>query len=827
MAVTVLTVFCLTLSVTSCKDDTNDNGTDPTEESAVEEDKHSDEALSFLTCVNQLCGISELPDNWRTATFTPTIGTVVDESRPTVRTVYVANREEAAIKFVSLISDDVDPDDADLTTWHHDVLGTLSFRYDFSGTDGLLATVDVQSPSIPRLEQIRYVDSESMPANGDYFQGMAFYQLGDVVRERVPGGHDVYWICVRPAHPKLKGDSHWVSLSLDDRCLKNYKSKRYPNAWVPTQLHESSEHMTNFCQMLYFMKAPEVLQAQMMTDMEDGLGGLDGLYDDTYVTNLAADWQKYGIWQDVIPQALRQQLEAVLGDRSKTLSFFVNGYHSVAKYLSVDKAEAGVKDNFVKVTTKKQEFQDPQTDFRNGWRNGSTLVLQYRKGDELQDGIKGNMAFDNDCFSTVYRYLEKHQDLGQQTAVDGHYKTFLYKTVSATGDSIVLSGMVGWPKNKVARDFLIGCHITVTNNPDAPTLWTGNIAKETNLLLDHLHDKNKPGYNCLVVIPDYEGYGNTVTRQHPYLCQEVTARQVTDAALAAKKIFLEEGGTLQRGFRTITVGFSQGGSVAMATQRYIEEHPAIKKELNYFGAACGDGPYDPVATFNDYFGTDSLANGGKLHMPVVLPLVLLAYCEYDPGMIKADCHVEDFLSKEFLNSGIVDWIKEKRLHTKEIQARLKSYAKQHPKDFHPGKDDWWYLPIADVVKPELLAWNLFYQPKSDGNKTIEKYEALFKALKRNQIWGEWSVPRTQPWQNETNLVLFHSTKDEVVPFINYENALKHLRNYHGYRYNAHMVYGHIWTGRIFYLHYEIDVVQKLLSSDTMDNLEESIGGLIF
>ena len=74
----------MTLTVTSCNDDANDSDGYTTEESAVEEDKHSDEALSFLTCVNLLCGISELPDNWRTTTYTPTIGTVTDESRPTV-----------------------------------------------------------------------------------------------------------------------------------------------------------------------------------------------------------------------------------------------------------------------------------------------------------------------------------------------------------------------------------------------------------------------------------------------------------------------------------------------------------------------------------------------------------------------------------------------------------------------------------------------------------------------------------------------------------------------------------------------------------------------
>lgn len=810
----------MSLGVTSCKDDADDNGGGGPEVTAIEDDKHSDEALSFFTCVNQLCGVSELPDDWRTATYTPTIGIVADESQPTVRTVYVANREEAAVKFVSLISDDVDPDDADLTTWTHDVLGTLSFKYDFSGNGGLLATVDVRSPRIPHLEQIRYVDSESMPANGDYFRGMAFYQLGDVVREEVPAVGEVFWICVRPAHPTLKGDSHWVSLSLDERRVNHYTSKRYPDAYVPTDLHASSEHLTNFCQLIYFMQAPEVLKSLMMSDMSDGLGGLDGLYDDRYVQNLAADWKSENVRDLVLPQALRKKLDELTSAQTDTMSFYVNGYHSFArKYLGVDKSVVSVKDHFVKVTTKIQDFQGPSVDFRDGWNRGNILVLQYRKGSELQKDIKGDQAFDANRFRTIYRYREHHEDLGQQAAIDGHYTDFRYKTVSATGESIVLSGMVGWPKSKEARDILIGCHVTVTNNSGAPTSWTGAPHKETNLLLDHLHDKNKPGYNCLVVLPDYEGYGNTADRQHPYLCQEITARQVTDAVLAAKKLFQEQGGSFRPGFKTISVGYSQGGSVAMATQRYIEEHRDIKEELNYWGAACGDGPYDPLATFRVYF------DKGKLYMPVVIPLVLLSYCEYDPDMKKAHCTLEDFLTEQFLATGIVQWIKEKKLPTKDIQAQLKSYAKQHAALLGSGKDDWWYLRASDVVKPDVLAWFIFETgPDPELNK---KCEALKKALERNRIWGDWSEPRAKPWQNETNLGLFHSTKDEVVPFENYENALKALTNYHGQRYQSRTVYGHVWTGRFFYLNYEIDLVQKVLSDGPMGNREETIGGILF
>lgn len=811
----------LSLGVTSCKDDDKNESGNVEVIKDGDDDRYSDEAIDFLTCVSLLCDVNELSENWRTDIYTPTIGVVTDETRPTVRTVYVSSREEAAIKFLSLIPTEVNPDNADMTVWQHDVLGTLSFNYDFNGTEGLLATVDVKSPRIPRLEQIRYVDNEVLADNGNYFEGPAFYQLGDVVEEKVPGiEKTVKWICVRPAHSSMKGDSHWVSLSFDTRCVYSYSSKRYTQAYIPTNLHQSDEQLTNFCQLLYFMRDPMKLRSYMVSDpdMQKGLGGLNGLYDDEYMVNLGADWDKYNLWESVLPEAMRVKMNDIMLGNTDTLSFFVNGYSSWSKYLKVYKSEANVKNKFMKVTNTSQEFRDTYVDFCPGWENGKILVMQYRKGDELQKGYKGDQPFDVSRFTSVYRYSEHHLDVSAKQPVDGHYGSFQYKTVSATGDSIVLSGMMGWPKSNVARDILIGCHVTITNNPDAPTMWTGNIKKETNLLLDHLHDKDKRGYNCLVVIPDYEGYGNTVGTPHPYLCQEVTARQVTDAVVAAKKLFLSRGGRLNDDYKAISVGFSQGGSVAMATQRYIEEHNDIKRDLHYCGAVCGDGPYDPLATFQNYFDSN------KLYMPVVMPLVLISYCTYDPDMKAANCKLEDFLTEKFLASGIVRQVKEKKLHTKEIQTMLKSYVKRNPEGFHPGEDTWWYLPTTDVVKEECIDY--FKNPNSYNGTNKAKFEALRNALIRNQIWGKWSNGNT--WANTTKLALFHSTRDEVVPLVNYTRAIEKMgQNFHGWKYNSTTTYGHIWTGCWFYAWYEIDLVNAVLEQNTMDQQEEEIGGLLF
>ena len=808
----------LSFAVTSCKDDERDGDGSEKPDVEVNDDKHTQEAMDFLTCVSLLCDVYELPDDWRSATFEPTVGTVTDESRPTVRTVYVADRQEAAIKFLSLIPLEVEIEDVDMTTWHHDDLGTLTFNYQFDGVDGCVATLDVQSPRIPQLEQIRYVSSDAMPANGSKFLGLAYYQLGDVVKENNQEGNEVYWVCVRPSHPDLKDDSHWVSLSYAPKRIYAYTSDKYPRAYVPTCLGYSEEHITNFCQLLYFMRHPRILESLMMDQsMAKGLGGLNGIYDDEYVDSLAADWEKLGVW-NLFPELLRQKINA-LGNTSDTLSFFVNGYHSLSYYLQVDKAILSRIDNFVKVKTKKIDFKNPYTDFRPWWQDGDVLVLQYRKGANLQSGIKGDMSFDQAKFTDIYRYRKYHNDLDEQDIAEGHYQRFDYKTISATGDSVVLSGLMGWPESNVARDIIVGCHITITNNSSAPTQWKGAWKAETGQLMAHTKNKGKRGYNSLVVISDYEGYGNTVSSRHPYLCQEVTAHQVADAAKTAKRLFLQHGGMIQPGFKTISVGYSQGGSVAMATHRYIEQHPDLKDDLNFAGSLCGDGPYDPLATFETYFSQ------GKIYMPVVMSLVLNSYCAYDPDMRRKGCTLEDYLTPEFLASGIVEQIYSKRYSTKDIQNMLQSYVNRNRPLFNPGKDHWWYLPVSDVVKENCIQY--FEHPNTYAGADKEKYEALRNALMRNRVWGDWPTAG-EGWNRTKPVVLFHGIRDEVVPFVNYDNAKSFLKNnYFGQKHNAGWAYGHIWVGTFFYAWYEVDLVEKLLNNDRLDGREVEVGGIIF
>ena len=120
---------------------------------------------------------------------------------------------------------------------------------------------------------------------------------------------------------------------------------------------------------------------------------------------------------------------------------------------------------------------------------------------------------------------------------------FNYPSTSATGDPIVLSSLLCcWaPTTPPEADAGIESvhlysHYTITANSQCPTSAT--VTTADFVLLASLYEgyeyNEKAPYRSIVkrsivIMPDFEGYGVTSDRVHPYLVQTVTARQVVDA----------------------------------------------------------------------------------------------------------------------------------------------------------------------------------------------------------------------------------------------------------------------------------------------------------
>lgn len=389
--------------------------------------------------------------------------------------------------------------------------------------------------------------------------------------------------------------------------------------------------------------------------------------------------------------------------------------------------------------------------------------------------------------------------------------TYQYPSISGDGQEIMLSALACMPDNNEAtiNNVLVGCHATIAANRQCPSRFnqTGNNFSDVFLTMTLAGNTGQGqgdmAYNNLVILPDYEGFGITRERAHPYLCEEITGRQVTDAVRAGIALYQNDSQTeaIRRNFRddwrTICTGYSQGGAVAMATQRYIEQNN-LSEELHLAGSLCGDGPYDPVSTILNYLEKDQ--QGKALSMPVVLPMMLKGLCCYDETLSKYE--VSDFLDERFLETGVLGWLDSKIMSTDNITDEWK-------KLYEKGKDgdETYYRSVltrngdarlSNIMKEEalsyftqLLAENPDYAttgvPLPKGGTPGED---LHLALEHNNL--------TRNWTPQHPLFLYHSTGDEVVPYENYESAEAHLGEWVTF-YNSFANSTHVATGIEFFM----------------------------
>ena len=402
---------------------------------------------------------------------------------------------------------------------------------------------------------------------------------------------------------------------------------------------------------------------------------------------------------------------------------------------------------------------------------------------------------------------------------DAKLYTFKYPSVDADGNTIYLSGLMGVPDGAKPDNLVIGCHETITSNYECPSEW--HISADAPLQSGHFMMLQYCRYNllrqpcCLVIMPDYEGYGITKDRAHPYLYQELTARQVVDAVRSALAwydhlIAIGKVKPFEPGWKSVSIGYSQGGSVSLATHKFIEQNGLVD-ELHFAGSVCGDGPYDPVAHLCYYMQDDGETYDGtnrtahrkeKVSMPIVLPLILKGMCDSNPLMRQH--YVDDYLSTRFLLTESIKFIEAKVNDDPDDQYDTERINKEYVKMMREGKTGSYTKNYHDSEGSFTLTMHLsgdefkevmefydpgfFYKMRAHGklqammtpvclayfrNLTADTpvptepgvMEDLHRALESNNL--------TKGWTPQHRIAFFHSTYDTVVP---YENLLSFIRN---------------------------------------------------
>ena len=402
-------------------------------------------------------------------------------------------------------------------------------------------------------------------------------------------------------------------------------------------------------------------------------------------------------------------------------------------------------------------------------------------------------------------------------ALGYQYVSLRYKPIDKDGKTIECSELVVAPYNLIFKDprpdnLVIGCHSTITSNHERPSNFE-SFSSDVGMLACHaLTNFQTIVHENLVIIPDYQGYGATHGDAHPYLSQDLTARQVVDGVIAGKKWYEKYGRPLEKDFKTLALGYSQGGSVAMAVHRYIEKNGLVNS-LNFSGSICGDGPYDPVATLKKYIADN------KIYMPVAAGLIIKGMCDANPYM--SEYSPSDYFTEAFLKSDILKMIESKDLTITEIEGKLLDYSMTNSNGFvmmRKSKTDNAFLPyvssntytvdgkkrkwekatkeasyfctVDQVLRPEVIEYF-----KNGGLVEVQymgKMSAIQNALEMNNL--------TRGWMPQHPMFVFHAEKDEVVPFVNYESASAAFpgKYFKGKKYTKSDG-THVTTGTTFYL----------------------------
>jgi hypothetical protein len=377
--------------------------------------------------------------------------------------------------------------------------------------------------------------------------------------------------------------------------------------------------------------------------------------------------------------------------------------------------------------------------------------------------------------------------------------SFNYPSVNVQGEPIVLSSaLFAWtPSDRQDTDSIeslhIYCHITITANYARPST-TERFSQEQGLLeampgrtYGSASSGGSADYagRCIIIAPDYEGYGVTRDLPHPYLSQRTTAQQVLDAVRYGLKLYektVSEGTVpallpMKSDWRSFCMGYSQGGAVSLATQRLIEEG-GYADELRFQGSICGDGPYDLVNTVIFYLEDDGTSYGvqtphrkGVVTYPVVMPLIIKGMYDSHPAM--APYNYEDFLSRQILDTGVLGWIDSKAYSADDISKKWYNQLQE-------GLDT-----LGRHYTPEQMA-ELFESPSS--GKVWGKLEKMFT----KDVYDYFSDPSnfhhvpehpanaaqalhvaladnavSTGWEPHHRIQFFHSKCDIIVPYGNY------------------------------------------------------------
>jgi pimeloyl-ACP methyl ester carboxylesterase len=294
---------------------------------------------------------------------------------------------------------------------------------------------------------------------------------------------------------------------------------------------------------------------------------------------------------------------------------------------------------------------------------------------------------------------------------------FNYPSIDPFGNPCTLSGTITVDKTLIKDDkpyhgILLYNHFTIYATTQAPS--RGAVEFPTGAAFT----------NFIVVAPDYYGFGITEKEPQAYCISRANGRASLDAYLAAKRLI--EDLQVKKGNDFVIAGYSEGGQTTMAVLREISErHPEIKVKR----AFAGDGPYDINSMY------DAITQG-YTEMPSTVCNVLYAYNHF----CRLGYDIHDYL-KDPVASHFDEWFLSKQNKRRALDEELIKTKK-----------------TSDICTDAVLNTN---------SSLSRRFKEAFSADALTSGW----TPR-----KDFDVMLFHDTKDDVVPVENFYAMSKFLKD---------------------------------------------------
>ena len=304
--------------------------------------------------------------------------------------------------------------------------------------------------------------------------------------------------------------------------------------------------------------------------------------------------------------------------------------------------------------------------------HGGDVVRSVLNKNGIWQNTQRNLKRQNFSDKSIYKVMKQLYQYSHK-----HFVTFpvAYWSQTPQGDSLLVSGRVYLPKNRILNGIIVANHYTMTADEEVPS---NRISMEMVYLLK--------GY--AVIMPDYVGYGLSREEVHPYLHWRNAAQTAVDLLNCMPELLDYYGYSYPKD--VVVTGYSQGGAVALGVARMIEENYHQENDWIVRKLYAGAGPYDPAGTY--LFSMER----NEMGIPAAIPLIVMGLNDaYELGFTLDEFFLDPLLSN------YEDWVVSKEYTVGQINQLMGSTIMSELMTEDALTLD---SPQADMLY-EVLLWN--------------------------------------------------------------------------------------------------------------------------